>query len=63
MMGIGPEATEYLDLEEYEALLFHWNDAHGSGDEAPPAPPINQERARQIVDLINADTRLTGSAA
>ncbi len=58
MMNIPPAAAETMDLWEYEALLFHWNDAHGGGE--PDLP--DRETAQAILDRANADPRLTGAA-
>ncbi len=56
MMNIPVEAAAALALWEYEALLWHWNDAHSSGDDIEAPDP---ERAIAMLDRINADPRLT----
>lgn len=50
-----------VDLWWYEALLFHWNESHGGGDDKIALPDAATVQAR--LDLINADPRLTGRAA
>lgn len=40
---------------EYEALLYHWNEAHSTGDVQAPDPAT----AIPLLDRINADPRLT----
>lgn len=56
MMGVSREDALQLSLWEYEARLWHWNEAHKMGDEveAPDA-----DRAMKVLDLINSDPRLT----
>jgi hypothetical protein len=63
MMGIGPEAAKEMDLWEYEGLLFHWNEAHGTSDkdDGGPLPLPDREKSLAIVDMINGDPRLTGA--
>jgi hypothetical protein len=56
MMGIPPSEADRLDLRTYEALLFHWNEAHASGDDIDPPDPAF---ALPLLDRINADPRLT----
>lgn len=56
MMGIGPGDARELSLWDYEALLYHWNDAHQSGDDVEAPDPA---RALAMLDRINADPRLT----
>lgn len=57
MMNIPPSEVERMSLYDYEALLYNWNEAHGSDDvEAPDA-----DRSEEMNARINADPRLTGS--
>lgn len=59
MMGIPPQAAETIDLWEYEALLHHWNESHGGGEEADLP---DREISQAILDRANSDPRLTGAA-
>lgn len=43
-----------MSLWEYEALLQHWNKAHGSDDVEAP----DHARTQKLIDRINADPRL-----
>jgi len=54
MMGLGKADVENMSLWEYEARLYHWNDAHGSDDIRAPDP----EHSQRLIDRINADPRL-----
>jgi hypothetical protein len=56
MMNIPPADARKMCIYEYEARLFHWNEAHdiGSDDEAP-----DPEFVMPLLDRINADPRLT----
>lgn len=54
MMNIGPGDARTLSLWEYEALLHHWNEAHGSSDVKPP----DHEMTQRLIDQINSDPRL-----
>lgn len=53
MMGIGPTEAGSLDLWTYEALLYNWNEAHSTDEDAP-----EPERAMRILEAIGADPRL-----
>lgn len=53
MMNIPPSDARELSLWEYEALLWHWNDAHDIEVEAP-----DPEIAIPLLERINADPRL-----
>jgi hypothetical protein len=56
MMNIPGDEAKKMSLEEYEARLFHWNEAHAiDGDLEPPDPEI----VMPLLDRINADPRLT----
>lgn len=59
MMNIPPDVTAGLSLHDYEALLYHWNEAHGRTDdiEAPDG-----ETTMALLDKINSDPRLTHGA-
>lgn len=56
MMGLGWSDIERMSLWEYEARLYHWNEAHGGGDDAvaPPDPHLTQK----LIDRINSDRAL-----
>jgi len=60
MMGLGWADIERMSLWEYEARLFHWNEAHGSDDDpvAPPDPHLTQ----RLIDRINSDPSLNPPA-
>lgn len=55
MMNIPKSDAETLSLWEYEALLWHWNDAHETGSDVEAPDP---ERTMALLDRINADPRL-----
>jgi type II secretory pathway component PulK len=57
MMNLGREDVMQMSMEEYEARLFHWNDAHKTGE----ASIETRDPAATIAELarINADPRLT----
>lgn len=55
MMGLGKADTDSMSLWEYEARLYHWNEAHGSDSVNAPDPDI----AFRILEKANADPRLT----
>lgn len=55
MMNVPPSEARGLSLWEYEALLFHWNEAHSTSDD--PGPP-DPEVVMPLLDRINADPRL-----
>jgi hypothetical protein len=52
MMNIPPSEAKALPLEEYEMLLYHWNKAHSTGDDAVPHP--DHEHTQKMVDRLNA---------
>lgn len=55
MMGLGMADIERMSLHDYEARLWHWNDAHGGDDKVqPPDPDVTQ----RLIDKINSDPRL-----
>ena len=54
MMNISGDEAKKMSLEEYEARLFHWNEAHEI-DVEPPDPEV----VMPLLDRINADPRLT----
>lgn len=55
-MNIPPDQAKDMSLQEYEARLFHWNEAHDfNGDGDAPDPEI----VMPLLDRINADPRLT----
>jgi hypothetical protein len=56
-MNVPPSEAKQLSLYEYEALLWNWNEMHSPGDDAP-----DPETTMILIDRINADARLTGSA-
>lgn len=57
MMNIPPSEAAALSLYDYEALLWHWNDAHDT-----EGPTTDADRTLALVDAINLDPRLTGPA-
>lgn len=54
MMGLGKADTEKMSLWEYEARLYHWNDAHRGDDVQPPDP----HRTQRLIDQINREPRV-----
>ena len=59
MMGAPPSEAKALSLWEYEALIFHWNDAHSTGEDHDP--PANRDLMEKLIDRINADPPLHGA--
>lgn len=45
-----------MSLWEYEARLFHWNEAHRAKDDVAPPDP---ETTMKLIALANLDPRLT----
>lgn len=58
MMNIPPSAAEELSLWEYEALLYHWNEAHSGGDDAQPPDP---ELTQRLIDAAKLNPQLTNA--
>jgi hypothetical protein len=56
MMNIPPDEARRMSLWEYEARLYHWNEAHEVKDEVEAPDP---EMVMPLLDRINADPRLT----
>lgn len=56
MMGVTVSDARSLSLWEYEALLHHWNRAHG-GEE--PIDPEDAEATVARLAEINLDPRFT----
>lgn len=59
-MNIAPSEANKLSLWEYEAILWHWNDAHSIKDDLEAPDP---EAAMALLEKINSDPRLTGQPA
>lgn len=59
MMNIPPSEARQLSYYDYQALLWNWNDAQARTDVEPPDP----EMTMALLDQINSDPRLTGSAS
>lgn len=55
MMNIPPEQAAQLSLWEYEALLWHWNEAHSSGEDIEAPDP---EIAMAILERANLNLAL-----
>lgn len=55
MMNIPLSEARRLDLHTYEGVLYHWNEAHSTGDDDAPDPEV----VMPLLDRINADPRLT----
>ena len=55
MMGLGWADIERMSLWEYEARLYHWNEAHG-GEEQVEAP--DRQLTQKLIDRINSDRSL-----
>lgn len=58
MMNIPPGEARNLSLWDYEALLWHWNEAHSTDG---PIGTLDGEEMQAMLDRINADPRLTGA--
>jgi hypothetical protein len=56
MMNIPPSEAARLSLGEYEGLVWHWNEAHRSGDEIDAPDP---EIAMAILERANMNPALT----
>lgn len=56
MMNIPPGGADQLSLWQYEALLWHWNEAHRSADDIDPPDP---EIAMAILERANMNLALT----
>ena len=59
MMGLGWADIQRMSLWEYEARLYHWNEAHGGADDSAgdrPDPRTMQAK----VDRLNEELRRTG---
>lgn len=56
MMNIPGDEAKKMSLEEYEARLFHWNEAHDTGGDVEAPDP---EIVMPLLDRINDDPRLT----
>jgi hypothetical protein len=55
MMGLGKADTETMSLWEYESRLYHWNEAHGDGNDITPPDP---ELTQRLIDKINSSPEL-----
>lgn len=49
MMGIPPSEAKALSLWEYEAILHHWNEAHGTGEIEIVDPEITQRHIDRLL--------------
>lgn len=56
MMGCANQ-VEQMSLEEYEERLWHWNEAHSSGDEPVELP--DPEVTERLIQKAMVDKRLT----
>lgn len=56
MMNIPGDEARRMSLWEYEARLYHWNEAHNTSDDVEAPDP---EMVMPLLDRINADPRLT----
>lgn len=54
MMNIPPDVAARMSLWEYEALLYHWNAAHGGDDIQPP----DHELTQRLIDKISLNPDL-----
>lgn len=54
-MNIPPSDARELDLWEYEAMLWHWNEAHRTGDDVEPPDPQFTQR---LIDKLNSNPAL-----
>lgn len=60
MMGCANQAAT-MTLYEYEERLWHWNEAHASEEDKGIDLPDVAVTMR-LIDMANADPRLTGAA-
>lgn len=58
MMHIPPSEARHLSYYDYQALLWNWNDSQTRTEVEPP----DGETTMALLDRINSDPRLTGSA-
>lgn len=56
MMGCAGQAQD-MDLYEYEERLWHWNEAHATGDEPVELP--DPEVTERLIQKAMGDKRLT----
>lgn len=56
MMGVSRADAMDLSMWEYEARLWHWNEAHKASDDVEPPDPV---KAMRLLDRANSDPRLT----
>ncbi len=57
MMGLGRDDANNMNLWEYEARLWHWNDAHGGDDDDGGERP-DPAAMQRMIDRINSDPLL-----
>lgn len=55
MMGLGWADIQRMSLWEYESRLYHWNEAHGGGEDHDPP---DRELSQRLIDKINSDPAL-----
>lgn len=53
-MNIPVSDARALSLWEYDALIYHWNEAHGDGD----APTVPHEVSERLIDKLRANPEL-----
>lgn len=58
-MGLGWSDIKQMSLWEYEARLYHYNEAHGGNDDAGDRPDPRVMQAR--VDALNERLRREGA--
>jgi hypothetical protein len=51
MMGLGKAETDNMSLWEYEARLYHWNDAHDGGEDIDLP---DRAATQRMIDKINS---------
>lgn len=54
MMNVPPSEAAELSLYDYEAMLWHWNEVHRTGEVDPPDPDM----AMAILERANATPQL-----
>lgn len=55
MMNVSLADARGMSLWDYEALLYHWNEAHSTDVAAP-----DHDKTQRLIDKINTDPKLYG---
>lgn len=64
MMNVGAADARAMSLWEYEARLYHWNEAHKTDKDQPKSDPAKMERLiaklKDNPDLLAAKPKAAG---